>query len=196
MKDITEFCRIISMGGGDVMGYFDDELYMYNNQNSDYTDVALICENGQIINDCMKEYPEYNSAHCEKCGAKAISNCPHCNKSIDGKRHIDGFIGCSEIDLPSYCKHCGKPFPWTESKLNALNEIVDLMDQLSSDEKQELKESAIIISNDSPRTQVGVLKVKKYLAKVGKSMGEVAQKVFVDVASETAIKMMKEQKMI
>lgn len=173
------------------MVYFNGD-----NKNTDYTDTALICENGHIINSCMVEYPEYNSDYCEKCGSKAISTCPNCKKAIDGYRHMSGFIGSLEIELPSYCKKCGKPFPWTEARIMALDEIVDLMEELSKDEKEDLKQSAIIISTDNPKTQLGVFKIKKYLSKVGKSIGDVAQQIIVDVASETAIKILKEQGVI
>ncbi|MDU5107566.1 MULTISPECIES: DUF2321 domain-containing protein [unclassified Clostridium] len=173
-----------------------DDFYGETNRSKDYTDTALICENGHIINSCMVEYPESNSEYCEKCGAKNISTCPNCKKTIDGYRHVSGWIGSLEIELPSYCKKCGSPFPWTESRTNALNEIVDLMEELSNDEKEDLKQSAVIISTDNPKTQLGAFKIKKYLSKVGKSIGDVARQIIVDVASETALKILKEQGVI
>lgn len=169
---------------------FDD------NRSHDYTDNALICKNGHVVNDSMKTNPKYNSKYCENCGAETISACTNCNTPITGKEYIENYIDCSEMSAPKYCKHCGNPYPWTEAKILAVNELVDLMDELNDKEKQDLKETTEIISTDNPRTQVGVLKIKKYLAKAGSTFGSAVQKILVDVASETAIKMMKEQGMI
>lgn len=176
-----------------------DSVYDYENnnkKNKDYTDIALICENGHIVNDSVKTYPEDNSEFCQECGAKNISNCPSCGKLIDGKRHTEDCIAFDSIELPKYCKHCGQAYPWTKAKIEAVEEIVDLMDELNEDEKQQLKETTAMIATDNPKTTVGVLKIKKYLGKVGETLGNTAQKVFVDLASETAVKIMKEQGMI
>ena len=48
-------------------------------------DSALICKNGHLINDNLHQYPDENSAFCDKCGAPTISTCPHCNHEIKGR---------------------------------------------------------------------------------------------------------------
>jgi len=70
------------------------------------------------------------------------------------------------------------------------------MDELNDDEKQQLKESSNDILTDNPKTQVGVLKIKKYLGKVWKGLGEATKDIFVQIASETAMKMMEKQGML
>ena len=100
------------------------------------------------------------------------------------------------MKFPSYCKHCGQPYPWTQQKLIALGEVIELMDELNESDKNNLKESAEIISTDNPRTQVGILKIKNVLGKVGKNVGDVVLNIIKEVASETALKYMKQQGMI
>ncbi|WP_234121179.1 DUF2321 domain-containing protein [Clostridium hydrogenum] len=178
---------------------------MIDNFDSDidsYVDNALICENGHLINDSMKTFPADNSDYCEECGAKAISKCPNCNNLIESITYTKAeHIKCFSRDIdymtiPAYCKYCGNPYPWTKAKIEALEETVDLIDELNEDEKQQLKKAAKDISTNNPKTQVGVLKIKKYLGNVGETMRATVQKIFIDIASETAVKLMKQQGMI
>lgn len=162
----------------------------------DYIDCSLICENGHMVNDSMRTYPKYNKNFCTKCGSKAISNCPECNSFIEGKEYMEGVIDCFPTTVPKYCSGCGKPYPWTKAKLEALNEAVDLLDELDENEKNSLKQSALEVSIDNPKTEVGVLKVKKYLSKVGNGMADTVKEIIVQVASETAIKYMEKQGMV
>lgn len=162
----------------------------------DYIDNALICENGHMINDSMRTYSEYNKKFCDECGAKAISNCPECSAFIKGREHMDNVIDCFPTPVPKYCSECGNPYPWTKAKLEAVNELVDLMDELNESEKNSLKQSALEVSSNNPKTEVGVLKIKKYLSKVGSGMADTVKEIIVQVASETAIKYMEKQGML
>lgn len=162
----------------------------------DYIDNALICENGHMINDSMRTYPKYNKKFCDQCGAKSISNCPECNAFIEGKEHMSGIAICLPTPVPKYCSECGKPYPWMKAKLDAVNELIDLMDELDDSEKEGLKQGALEVSSDNPKTEVGVLKIKKYLGKVGSGVADTVKEIIVQVASETAIKYMEKQGMI
>lgn len=159
-------------------------------------DIAMVCKNGHMINDSSSRYPQSNSEYCEKCGAKSINVCEHCKTPIRGCYYADGIIGFSDTPIPSYCHNCGKPYPWTQAKLEALDEMVDLMDELNETEKEALKKSGREISIEGPKTEVGVAKIRKYLGKVGSTIGDTAKEVFVQIASETAIKAMEKQGII
>ncbi len=50
-------------------------------------DTAQICMNGHIINSMSKSHPEHNKEFCDKCGARTITKCPHCNTPIRGHYH-------------------------------------------------------------------------------------------------------------
>ena len=142
------------------------QLYYYrkkfNNQNQDSTEFCQVTLESTKV---TKFYPDTN---------------------------VTFEIGENQEKVPKYCYNCGKMYPWTKSKLQALNEVIDLADELEDDDKNELKEASELISTDTPRTQVGVLKIKKYTDKIGGAIGEKLQDLIVDIASETAIKSMKE----
>lgn len=157
-----------------------------------YYDVAQICMNGHVINESCKEYPQHNQNFCDKCGEKTITKCEGCGADIRGNYNEPGVLVFAPMITPKYCYNCGKMYPWTKSKLQALNEVIDLVDELEDDDKNELKEASELISTDTPRTQVGVLKIKKYTDKISGAIGEKVQDLIVDIASETAIKSMKE----
>lgn len=89
---------------------------------------------------------------------------------------------------PSYCHDCGKPYPWIEEQLNALDEIVDLMDELSELEKQEFKQSAREVTTENPRTSLAALKIKKFGIKVGSEVYGAARDILVQIAVEAALK--------
>ena len=90
-------------------------------------------QNGHVITSNTN-----NTAHlsnfCSECRAETISSCPKCNTPIRGKYDVPGVMGISTYTPPKYCHHCGHPFPWTESTLNSISELLDMQDQLTEDE--------------------------------------------------------------
>lgn len=177
--------------------YWDyDDMNINSTSSGDWRDTALICENGHVINSTMNENPEFNKKYCPECGVKTISECPKCNKKIQGEMHYEDVIGGFGYTLPKYCHECGEPYPWTKSKLSVLNEMIELFDGLTTEEKEEMKESSKDISSDNPRTELGVLKIKKLTKQAGKGAWSLLENIIVQVASETAIKAMKAQGML
>ena len=153
-----------------------------------YYDTALICLNGHVINSRMKKYPQHNTKFCQDCGAECINKCPHCNEDIRGEYHLERVIARSFYVAPSYCDKCGKPFPWLEEKLIALDEIIDLMDELSESEKRDLKQSARDVTTENPRTSLAALKIKKFSLKVGSEIYNAVKNILVQIAVEAAKK--------
>ncbi len=95
-----------------------------------------------------------------------------------------------EFPAPAYCAECGNPFSWTESRLRAAHEYVQELDELSPEEQARLNQSIDQITRDTPQTEVAATRVKKILLKLGKAGGEALHKFLVDVASETAKKIL------
>lgn len=95
---------------------------------------AQVCKNGHVITSNTN-----NTAHlsnfCPECRAETITSCLNCNTPIRGEYYVPGVISISTYTPPKYCHHCGYLFPWTESKLNSISELLDMQDQLSEDEK-------------------------------------------------------------
>ena len=157
-------------------------------------DIAQICNNGHIITSRFASRPESRKKFCDKCGAATITNCQNCNSPIRGysRPTIDDsgglVMGSSLSAPPSFCPDCGKPYPWTEAKLKAAQELADLLEDLSSEEREILKKSFDDIVQDTPQAAVAANKIKILIAKVSKIAAEQIRKLVVEIASETARK--------
>lgn len=158
------------------MGFYDD---------------ALVCLNGHVINDSATRKPERNSKFCDKCGAAAINSCPACNTMIRGYYYVPGVVGLitREPTPAAYCHECGKPYLWTEDKLKAIQEAIELS-EISAQEKAEFGINLPDIVADTPRTKVAALKLKVIGEKIGKELWGVVKDIIVEIGSEAAKKTM------
>ena len=148
---------------------------------SDY-DTAQICLNGHIICPGIKDHPGKKQKYCQWCGSATITKCNHCSVDIPGN-YIPGphnYIPMNRIP-PAYCYSCGKPFPWTEAKINALKELIDITDKLDVKEKEDIKSNINDIISETPRSNVAIAIIKNLTSKL---TGEV-RKLIVDVSAET-----------
>lgn len=150
---------------------------------------AQICLNGHVITETIKKKDDIKGEFCEKCGKKTITNCQKCKKWIKGEFYNPNvaFIGF-EFPVPNFCWSCGHPYPWTKSKIKALKELIDFENNLGEDEKMIMKKNINDIINETPRTKVASMKFKQGLAKTGKEIAKSVRDIIVDVASETAKK--------
>jgi len=146
---------------------------------------AQICLNGHVITSALELIPESASNHCEHCGASTSSACPECNAQIRGD--FEGNVNFN-YKAPSFCHSCGKPYPWTLARLEAAKELIALQSELSASEKDAMNNSIDEIVKDSPRTIVEASKFKIAISKVGVAVGQGLRDILVDVASETAKK--------
>lgn len=136
---------------------------------------ALICEYGHLIS---SDYvPDPAILFCPHCGKPCISACPTCGKPIRGDcyERVPVYGACystpvfgSDVGfpspkgftartitsgfIPSYCYHCGSPYPWVESLIREASDIVDLMDELTEEQKSALKECFPSLISDMPST--------------------------------------------
>jgi len=164
--------------------------------NDSWYDTAQICTNGHLINSQSVNSPEHNKKFCDKCGARTITNCQNCNASIRGDYFVAGMGEPSYntyFRLPSFCPDCGKPYPWTEAKLKAAQDFTDMLEELTQEERDLLKKSLNDIVLDTPQTPVAANRFKMLAAKVGKVAAEQLRELVVDIASETAKKIILEQ---
>lgn len=146
----------------------------------------LVCLNGHQATDNL--YPnKVGDGYCEQCGAKLIDSCLNCNYPIDGLYHPDGVTILRSYNdttpVPKYCKKCGTPYPWTQSSLDALNEVIQLSN-LSTKDKESLKASTPDLLVSTPKTKVAVLKWKT----IGQSALKLAHDIIVEIASESIVK--------
>ncbi len=151
-----------------------------------YYGIALICLNGHIVNGAMIEHPVHNADYCKDCGAKTISICKVCDAEIKGALlNEDGFKVKELKEAPSYCHSCGKPYPWTETSIKALKELAEVVEQLSSEEKEQLSNSIDDIIADTPRTPLAVFILKKIKKKLPKETWSIMREIIVRVVTET-----------
>ena len=153
-----------------------------------YYDVAQICENGHVANSMARDYPDINQDHCDKCGAPTIMACPSCQTEIRGFYHVPGFIGFTNYDAPAFCYKCGKPFPWTDARLRAAEDLADELAGLTSDERESLKKSLHHLIRETPGTPVAETRFKKIMRKAGKDGYEGMRSLLTDVVSDVVRK--------
>jgi len=116
-----------------------------------------------------------------KCGQIAINKCVNCNGPIRGAaaRVYGGY------QLPGYCSECGKPFPWTAAAISAAKDYADILEGITTSEKEEIKLAIGELAAESPKQTVAAAKFRKIAAKAGQAALDGFQKILVAVVSET-----------
>lgn len=153
-----------------------------------YYDTAQICFNGHVINSMAASHPQSNQKFCSQCGIQTITACQSCSTAIRGCYHVPGVIGLFRYSKPQYCFQCGTAFPWTTASLAAASDLVDDLDTLTSDEKQQLKDSLPDLIRETPKTPVAEGRFKRIMKKVGAEAAGGIRAVLIDVVSEAVKK--------
>lgn len=155
-----------------------------------YYEVAQICMNGHVITSIVRAKPMSSQKHCSQCGAVTITTCPACNSEIRGSYYSPDWVTDYDgtYEMPSFCHDCGEPYPWMDSKLKAARELADEFENLTIEERDLLKKSLDGIVRDTPQTTVDAVRFKKLAAKAGSVAAGALKEILVDIASETAKK--------
>lgn len=125
---------------------------------------------------------------CSQCGQKTITQCPSCNADIRGYYHTPGCFSLRKYVAPAFCYNCGKPFPWTQSRLDFAKELIAEMDELTSDEQEKFNNSLPNILSETPQTPLAATRINKYLAKIAPVSKEGIKQLFFDITIEAAKK--------
>ena len=152
-------------------------------------DVQQVCLNGHVTNNWASDGAR-NKNFCDLCGARTITACPHCKGPIrGGYKHGPG---PSHPPPEAYCLHCGRPYPWTQSRFDAVRAIAAANDDLNDEDRAQLAEvfPDLISKAETPRTQLAILHMKRLLKKGGSIFSEAVRKTIADVASETIKKVL------
>ncbi len=152
-------------------------------------DTAQICANGHVINKFSTDFPAKNQNFCEKCGAPSLSTCPECAQRIRGAFHSD-VISLSPVryDLPAYCLHCGRAYPWTEMRIVVAKQFASEIPELSEDERTTLASTVEDIVRQSPTSVVAENRFRVLMKKAGQSAAEGMRAIIIDVLSEAVKK--------
>lgn len=155
--------------------------------NEYYTE--MVCENGHVITDCL-EKSSRGSEFCDECGAKTITACPACMTKIRGDLIDSGifFLGYSS-PAPKYCHHCGAPYPWTRAAIESAQALAEMDDCLNEGDAEVLGQAIADSMNEGPKNKVAAMRIKQILKKAGKGTADAIRDIAVDVASETAKKL-------
>lgn len=146
---------------------------------------AQICANGHVITANISNQ-ESMEKFCSNCGAETLTTCKSCNAPIRGYHYITGVIPSVNYHAPSYCYNCGKPYTWTQAKLDAAKELIKEMDELSPEEKEKFNSSLPDIIVDTPKTAVAVTRIRKYMNKISSTSKDGIKQLFFDITIEAA----------
>jgi hypothetical protein len=149
-------------------------------------DIAQVCRNGHVINSRASARPERKQKYCSLCGEETITTCDACKTAIQGSYETGRWS--FPYRRPAYCHACGKPYPWTSSKLKAAKELAATFEELSGGEQTELQHSVDDLVRDTPRAKAAESRVKQLLHKAGKQATESMRGILVDVLSEAVKK--------
>jgi hypothetical protein len=146
------------------------------------------CLNGHVITSYLgKPFGDVKAQkYCSNCGAETIIACPLCGEPQRGYSLSATYA--DKTTPAAHCHNCGKPYPWTVQRLEAAEELVREDEVLSETEKEQLAATFVDIISENPRTTLAATRFKRIIKKAGKAVGEAVQKTIVDVASETAKK--------
>lgn len=151
-------------------------------------DVAQICLNGHCITSFSTDFPEHCEDFCSKCGQRTIKACEKCKAAIRGG--LRDVMSLAEYVVPAFCQKCGASYPWTETRLSVAAEMTKELDGLNNEEKTLLASSLDDLVREGPRTTLAATRFKKIVAKAGGAAAESLKKILVDIASETAKKIL------
>lgn len=158
------------------------------NTSNHFFKTTQVCQNGHLRNSDTSTHAAKNEIFCSICGAKVISACPHCGSQLRGayymnkpiysgtmcnvlegrklSSHISGYKDVkisNTVDVPAYCHNCGKPYPWTEATLQTAEHIIDMLDDLTEDQKKQLVDFIPDIIVETPQSRYAALVYAKFL---------------------------------
>ena len=147
--------------------------------------IAAVCENGHCASASL-DTTSFRQHYCERCGAKILTQCPHCLTPIKGKFYTPKFADLTAFPVPVYCYFCGKPFPWTQAALDATKAIVEEDDVLTPSEQTDLVDVLPDIITETPRTSLAAARMKKALRTAGRFTADALRQFALDFACELA----------
>lgn len=160
----------------------------WGDRDKPWYETAQVCMNGHVINARAISDSERNTQFCAECGARSIMACEHCETPIRGDYIVPGVLVISPgLPPPKRCYACGEPFPWTEAAVRATHELID-EERISSEEKDKLKQDLPDLLAETPRTQVAVVRWKRFLTQAGSGSRDLFKEVLAGVIVELAKK--------
>ncbi len=92
-----------------------------------------------------------------------------------------------DADVPSYCRNCGKSYPWTESKIVTAIQILTEFGNLDEKEKETIKQDINNIARDVPQAELSAMRIRQ----IWKKCSMAGYEIIMEFASRTAAKVLK-----
>ena len=103
---------------------------------------------------------------------------------IRGHYYSPGSLSGSVTPVRAYCHECGSPYPWTKDQLDAAHELIADLEELSEEEREELKSTIDELSKEGPKTEMAARRWKKLLPKVAETGGKALERIATKLISE------------
>lgn len=148
--------------------------------------IALICNNGHLVNARANLWVQFNSPYCSRCGAHTIDTCPACKNPIRGE-YSGAF---ASYDVPGFCLNCGSPFPWTEMAKKAAVEYLQLKTILRREDIGTIGQSIDELMKGTPLIQVAAARINDLIDKAGPAVQEGMKAIlwnFLSTAAQKAL---------
>jgi hypothetical protein len=149
-------------------------------------DVQQVCRNGHVITALLKTFPATGQKFCDKCGESTICACEFCHTPMKGAdlvaMALDVFYKVPRF-AHSYCSACGKPYPWTQKRMDAAMDAAREVDGIDESELNLLGTSLHELGRDTPQSDVAIIRWKKFLAKAGGTVGPILTKLISEIAT-------------
>lgn len=141
---------------------------------------AQICLSGHVQH--CDSTPFDSKAHCTRCGAPCIDECPTCKDPIQGVRL---YSSPASYIRPQYCHRCGTAYPWMEDLLRTARQLVEHDDMLSPEDREKLWDDLQYVMTD-PKANLAPAKKKLIDIKLGKATAFVREAILDLIAKTTA----------
>ena len=150
-------------------------------------ETAAICLSGHTITPNLtnlEELPKF----CIHCGEKVITACPSCNAPIHGAEKVSAWVREGIFySFPHYCYNCGKAYPWTATAIKTAEELIDEeMQELTAEEKSKFKADLPCVISKTPKTNLAIKHISKFLKKVSPIAQETFKQIFYRFATDVA----------
>jgi hypothetical protein len=93
-------------------------------------DLMLVCRNGHVITDRLRERPDLRLPRCDRCGADTLDRCETCGHLFGGANPVPGFEPVATHPPPRMCTTCGTVFPWALPDAPPSDEPLERLERL------------------------------------------------------------------
>lgn len=144
---------------------------------------AQICVNGHIATHAFENSPQDHAEFCPVCGSPTITTCKNCSTNIKGWYDTGTSLAILSYVKPNFCYKCGKPFPWTEAKLEEAKKLTNTFN-ISPQDKLTLIDSIDDLVKNTARVETAILKFKDITSKVSAEAKDTLKQILASVITE------------